>query len=207
MNHWGVSSCCTNPPVAKAHHRNDANTPKIQPDRTLILPSLPTRWGNHCGPDDRDCPPPISQNHCAQEGSDTIDIWLCTSARHRDGVDMPDAGLHPHREAMRKQHTQPGPSCCVPFDDPQVHKVTPSKETKQECSHSNANTWVPVHHMTRTQQIDDKSKERKRRGYISKEFCAKTDLCPLASPRVALVGVCPLGTPTMATRGEARGHP
>ena len=38
-------------------------------------------------------------------------------------------------------------------------------------------------------------KEGKRRGYISKEFCAKTDLCPLASPRVALVGVCLLRHP------------
>ena len=50
-------------------------------------------------------------------------------------------------------------------------------------------------------------KEGKRRGCISKGSCAKTDLCPLASPRVALVGVACSGTPTMATRGEARGHP
>ena len=27
MNHWGVSPCCTNPPVANADHRNDTNTP------------------------------------------------------------------------------------------------------------------------------------------------------------------------------------
>ena len=32
-------------------------------------------------------------------------------------------------------------------------------------------------------------KEGKRKGHISKELCANTDLCPLASPRVALVGV------------------
>ena len=32
-------------------------------------------------------------------------------------------------------------------------------------------------------------------GYISKEFCANADLCPLASPRVALVGVCLLRHP------------
>ena len=38
-------------------------------------------------------------------------------------------------------------------------------------------------------------KEGKRRGYISKGFCANADLCPLASPRVALVGVCLLRHP------------
>ena len=35
----------------------------------------------------------------------------------------------------------------------------------------------------------------KRSGCINKEFCANTDLCPLASPRVALVGVCLLRHP------------
>ena len=97
-----------------------------------------------------------SQNHCAQAGRNTIDIWLCTRSQHRDGV--PDAGLHPHREAMHKQHTQPRSSCCVPFGDPYVHKETRTNDTKQECSHSSANTLVPVHHLARTHQIDDKSK-------------------------------------------------
>ena len=54
-----------------------------------------------------------------------------TRARHRDGVYMPDAGLHPHQETMHKQHTEPVPSCCVPFGDPHVHKVTPSGNTRQ----------------------------------------------------------------------------
>ena len=66
----------------------------------------PTLWGNHCGSDNRDCHThTTSQNHCAQAGRDTIGIWLCTRPRHRDCVDMPDAGLHPHREAKYKQHT------------------------------------------------------------------------------------------------------
>ena len=42
---------------------------------------------------------------CAQAGRNTIGTWLCTRPRHCDCVDMPDAGLHPHREAMHKQHT------------------------------------------------------------------------------------------------------
>ena len=27
MNHWGVSPCCTESPVAPTHHRNDTNAP------------------------------------------------------------------------------------------------------------------------------------------------------------------------------------
>ena len=58
-------------------------------------------------------------------------------------------------------HTQSGSSCCVPFCDRQVHKVTQSDEIRQECDHSSANTLGPVHHMARTHQADDKSKGRK----------------------------------------------
>ena len=87
---------------------------------------------------------------------------LCTRARHRDGVDMPGTGLHQHREAMHKQHTEAGPSCCVPFGDPHVQKVTPSDETKLECNHNHATTFRPVHHMAGTHRTDDKSKGRRK---------------------------------------------
>ena len=139
-------------------------------------------------PNDHGRPHRLTEPLC-QEGLDTIGIWLCTRARHRDGVDIPDADLHPHREAMHKQHTQPGSSCCAPFGDPHVHRETRSNKTRQECSHSSANTLVQIHHLAMTHQIDDKSKERGKKGYMNKGFCANTDLCPLASPRVALVGV------------------
>ena len=45
----------------------------------------------------------------------------------------------PTPRAMHKQHTEPRPSCCVPFGDPHVHNVTPSSNTRQECNHSSAN--------------------------------------------------------------------
>ena len=107
-----------------------------------------------------------SQENCAQAGRNTIGAWLWTRPRHRDCVDIPDAGLHPHRDAKHKQHThtQPGSSRCVPFGDPHVHKKDRSNGTKQECNHSSANTLVPAHHVARTHQIDDKSKERKKKG-------------------------------------------
>ena len=88
---------------------------------------------------------------------------LCPRARHRDGVDMPDAGLHPHREAMHKRHTEPGPSCCVPFGDPHVHKVAIGRH-QAGCSHSSTNTLGPIHHVARTHQADDKSKGREKKG-------------------------------------------
>ena len=44
-------------------------------------------------------------------------------------------------------------------------------------------------------------REKREGGYISKEFCAKTDLCPLASPRFALVGVCLLRHPDKGKTG------
>ena len=160
------------------------------------------------GPDDRDCHTHTdSQDHCAQDGRDTIDIWLCTRARHRDGVDMPDAGLHPHREAMHKQHTQSRSSCCVPFGDPHVHKETRSNEARQECSHSSANTLGQPTIWRGHTRPTTSHKEGKRRGYISKEFCANTDLCPLASPPVALVGVCLLRHPDKGNTRGGKGTP
>ena len=136
---------------------------KIEPSSSQASPTL---WGKHCGSDNRDCHThTTSQNHCAQEGRDTIDTGCAPGPRHRDGVDMPDAGLHPHREAMHNKHTQqPGSSCCVPFCDPHVHEETRSNDTKQECNHSSANTLVPLHHVARAHQINDKSKERKKKG-------------------------------------------
>ena len=56
MNRWGVSPCYTNPPVAKADHRNDANTHRNATKSYPHPPKpSPTIWGNQCGPDDRDC--------------------------------------------------------------------------------------------------------------------------------------------------------
>ena len=158
-------------------------------DRTLILPTSPTMWGNQCGLDDRDWHTQPRMDHCSQEGrttigpccvpgSDIATVWTC-----------PTPVYTPHREAMHKQHTEPRPSGCVAFGDPHVHKVARSNDTRQECTHSTAKALGTSPPSGEDTPDDDQSKGRKRRGYISKEFCANTDLCPLASPRVALAGV------------------
>ena len=150
-----------------------------------------------------------SHNHCAQAGRNTIGTWLCTRPRHRDCVDMPDAGLHPHRQLWTNNtHTQPKQSRCVPFSDPHVHKVARSTDTRQGCTHSSANTMGPVHHMARTHQTDDKSKGRKKKGGTSAKGSVLMLTCvPLPHLVLPLSGCACSGTPTMATRGEARGHP
>ena len=169
----------------------------------------PILRGNHCGPDDRDCHThTTSQDHCAQDGRDTIDIWLCTRTRHRDGVDMPDAGLHPHREAMDKQHTHTikaialsalqRPTC------PQNGAIERRQAGMQPQQRKHIGTSPPYGEDTPGRR---QVQRRKKEGCMSKGFCANTDPCPLASPRVALVGVACSGTPTKATRGEAKGHP
>ena len=129
----------------------------------------PTLWGNHCGSDNRDChththtqtrrtfvPKAVATpltSGCVP-GPDIATVWTCPTPVY----------IHTARPGTNNTHTQPGSSCCVPFCDPHVHKETRSTDTKQECSHSSANTLVPVHHVARTHQINDKSKERKKKG-------------------------------------------
>ena len=93
------------PPIAKAHHRNDTHTPRNTTEPHPRPQPSPVPWGNPCGSDDRDCLthnlaqplyPRRSRHHWRM---------LCTRDRHRDGVIIPDAGLHPQRDAMNKQHT------------------------------------------------------------------------------------------------------
>ena len=198
MDHWGVSPCCSNPPVAKADHRNDTNTPINTTESHPHPPKPPRPSGvTNVGPTTAIATHNLAGPLCPNEGRDTIDkccapdshiatVWTCPTP----------TDTHTARRWTNNTHTQSKQSRCVPFSDPHVHKVARSNDTRQECNHSSANTLGPVHHMARTHQADDKSKGRKKKGvYISKGFCANADLCPLASPRVALVGVCLLRHP------------
>ena len=77
-------------------------------------------------------PHTTSQDHCVQDGRDTINTCCVPGPRHRDTT----AQTHWGQSTIWRGHTRP--------------------------------TTSP--------------KEGKRRGYISKEFCANADLCPLAKP-------------------------
>ena len=119
---------------------------------------------------------------------------------------MPSAGLLPHRKAMHKQHTEPGPSCCVPFSDPHVNKVTPSGETRQECSHSNANTLGHSTMWRGHTRPTTSPKEGKEGGTSTKGSVLILTCVPLPHLVLPLSGCLSRRTPARATRGEARGH-
>ena len=143
MNQWGVSSCCINPPVAKAHHRNHANTPRNTTKSNPHPPKPPRPSGvTIVGSDNRDChthnlAEPLctsgSRHHWHLAVYQAPTSRLCGHARRR-------STSTPRGQAQTTQ-TQPGSSCCVPFGDPYVHKETRSDEPRQVCNHSNASHW------------------------------------------------------------------
>ena len=133
MCQWGVAM------MSRTTGHNGPSPQRHNPtnESQRIVPSSsqpsPTIWADQCGLDDRDWHThSTSQGPLFPRGSHHHWHLLCTRA--------------------------PIIVLCVPFGDPHVHQVTTSKETKLECSHSNANTLGPVHHMARTHQTDDKSK-------------------------------------------------
>ena len=167
----------------------------IQTNRTLIPQPSPILWGKHCGSDDRDCQTQPRRAIVPRKVATPLTSAVrqgptsrrCGHARHRPTPT-------PRRDA-HTTHTEPGPSCCVPFGDPHVHNVTQSDETRQECSHSSAHT-MGTNPPYGEDTPDRRQVQRKgTRGCMNNGFCDNTDPCPLASPRVALVGVCLLRHP------------
>ena len=108
---------------------------------------------------------------------------------------------------MHKQHTEPGPSCCAPLRRPTCQQSDAIGATKQECSPSNANTLGQSTMWRGHTRSTTNPNKGKRRGCISKEFCAKLTCVPLHHLVLPLSGCACSGTPTKATRGDARGHP
>jgi len=110
--------------------------------------------------------------------------------------------------AMRKQQTEARPSYFAPFDDPHAHNVTPSNNIKQKCNHNSATTLgasPPYGEDTPgRRQVQRKEKEG---GTSAKGSVLRLTCVPLPHLVLPLSGCACSGTPTMATRGEARGHP
>ena len=177
MNHWGVSPCCTNPPVAKAHHRNDTKHQGMPPNRTLI-PSPPRSSGVTIV-----CPTTASaththttsQDHCAQGGRDTIDtccapgpdiatVWACptpvytrTSTRYANNTHT-----HTHNQSNRAvSHSDTHMS--TKYRD----RTTPDRNVFTAAQRQ----WGPVHHLARTHQADDQSKGRKGGVHQQRVLC------------------------------------
>ena len=176
-----------------------------------IVPSSarasPTRWGNHCGPDDRGChtqprrtivPKRVATplvSGCVP-GPDIATAWTCPTPVYTHTARPGTNNTHTARVivlcALRR------PTC------PQSNAIERNQAGLQPQQRKDMGA-SPTYDEDTPDRRQVQRKKKKR--YVSNEFCAKTDLCPLASPRVARVGVVCSGTPTMATRGEARGHP
>ena len=189
MNHWGVSPCCTNPPGRKRRtpQRHKYTKGTTEPSNHHQL--SPIMRDSHRGPDDRDCHTHTdSQDHCAQDGRDTIDIWLCTRA--------PTSRRCGH---ARRRSTP------TPRGDAQTtHRaraIVLSVLRRPTCPHSNTigQNQAGMHPQQRKhiganppsgEDTPGRTNPKKEHpGYMDEGLCAQTDLCPLASPRVALVGV------------------
>ena len=160
MNQW-VCRQVVLPQVAKAHHRNDTNTPRNATE-------------SHPHP---------------------------TNPRKSSGVTIvgPTTAIATHTTSQSR---------CVPFSDPHVHKVARSTDTRQECTNSSAKamgTSPPSGEDTPCRR--EVQRKEKGGGTSAKSSVLRLTCVPLPHLVLPLSGCACSGTPTMATRGEARGHP
>jgi len=155
----------------------------------------PIHWGDHCGPDDRDCHTQPRRTSVPKRvatpltsgcvpGPDIATVWTCPTPAY----------THTARLCTNNTHSQGHRAVCPSATHMSIKKTRSTKPNR------NAATAAQTHWSQSTiwrghTRSTTSPKKGKRRGYISKEFCANTDLCPLASPRVALVGVCLLRHP------------
>ena len=213
MNHWGVSSCCINPPVAKAHHRNDANTPRSTTKSHPHPPKTPrpsgvtivgptTAIATHTHPRRTIVPKRVATplTSGSVPGPDIATVWTCPTPVYTHTARRGTSNTHTHTARVIVLCALLRPTC------PKGNATERHQAGMQPQQRKHMGASPPCGEDTPNRR-QVQMKEKEGRGGISKEFCVKTDLCPLASPRVALVGVACSGTPTKATRGEARGHP
>ena len=92
-----------------------------------------------------------SHNHCAQAGRNTIGTWLCTRPRHRDCVDMPDAGLHPHRQLWTNNtHTAKAIALCALQRPTCPQSSAIERHPTGMYPAAAQRQWGPVHHLVRS---------------------------------------------------------
>ena len=139
MNQW-VCRQVVLPQVAKAHHRNDTNTPKRTTEPNNHPQASPILTDNPCGPDDRDC-------HTHTQPRRTIvpkAVATPLAPAVHQGPTSRRCG-HTRRRSTptprghaQTTHTQPTQSRCLPFIGPHVHKAARSNDTRQECTNNSA---------------------------------------------------------------------
>ena len=158
-----------------------------------IVPSSsrtsPTRWGNHCGPEDRDChtQPRNTSVHkrvvtpltsgCVP-GPDIATVWTCPTPVYTRTA----------RLCTNNTHSQGHRAVCPSAAQVSIRKRDRTKPSRNAATAAQTH-WCKSTNWRGHTRSTTSPKKGKRRGSMNKGFCANTDLCPLAPPRVALVGV------------------
>ena len=208
MNHWGGSPCCTNPPVAKADHRNDtntsSNTTKPHPHPPKASPII---WGNQCGSDDRDCHTQPRRTIVPNEGRDTIDICCTPSPTlRRCGHARRRPTPTPRGDAQTTHRASAIVLCALRrITCPQNNAIGRNQTGMQPQQRKHIGSSPPYGEDTPCRQqfqINEKGGGASAKGSVLILTCV-----PLPHLVLPLSGCACSGTPTKATRGEASGHP
>ena len=207
MNHWGVSPCCTNPPVAHADHRNDTHTPRNATESHPHPQPSPIIWGNQCGPDDRDCHTQLRRTIVPKKIAAPLAPAVHqgqTSRRYGHARRRPTPAPRCDAQTTRRAsaivlYVLRRPTC------PQSNTIGRNQAGMhpQQRKHIGANPPYGEDTPDR-RQVQRKEKEG---GTSAKGSVLMLSCVPLPHLVLPLSGCACSGTPTMATRGEARGHP
>ena len=153
-------------------------------------------------------PHTISQDPCAP----TKVVAPLTNTVHQTPTsrlwDMPDTDRHPHREAMDKQHThnQSNRAVC-PSATHMSTKWRDRTAPDRDATTAAQTHWDQSPIWRGHTKPTTSPKEGKGRGTSAKSSVLILTCVPLPHLVLPLSGCACSGTPTMATRGEARGHP
>ena len=129
-----------------------------------------------------------SQDHCAQDGRDTIDTCCAPGPDIATVWTCPPPVYTRTAELCANNTNSQGHRAVCPLATHMFtkynHRTKPGRNaaTAAQTHWSQSTIW-------RGHTRPTTSPKKEKKGCISKEFCAKTDVRPLASPRVALVGV------------------
>ena len=195
----------------KGHHRNDTN-PHMNAKGSYPHPPNPQRPSGvtNVGSTTAIDTHKLAETIVSKRAAPPLGTCCAPGPRHRDGVDMPGAGLHPHREAMHKQHThtqsQGHRAVCLRRPTcPQSNDIERNQAEMQPQQRKHIGASPPYGEDTPDRrQVQRKEKEG---GTSAKSSVLMLTCVPLPHLVLPLSGCACSGTPTMATRGEARGHP
>ena len=180
---------------------------QIEPSSSQASPTL---WGNHCGSDNRDCHthslaeplcPSMSQHHWYLAVYQAPTSRLCGHARRRSTSTPRGQAQTTHTHTHSQGHRAVAllrPTC------PQSNAIERNQAGMQPQQRKHMGASPPYGEDTPDRR---QVQRKKKKGTSAKGSVLRLTCVPLPHFVLPLSGCACLGTPTMATRGEARGHP